>query len=244
MEKQNNFTDEIKVIAPSLSEVDKAMPYWISADHFEQLSNNILFAVKLDSVKNNSLPYAVPTNYFENLSSAILSKTILEDKCNSISVYDELVNIAPVLNTIGKQTIYSVPLGYFDGINPLHTQHIQTKIITLFNSKKWLKYAIAACLTGILVTGTFMFNNKKGGVDYAAYKKIDVPNSINKLSNDELINYLDNVNSITNANYATTLDYKLPEIQDHIQSISDEELNQYLQEANISLEQSDNKNGI
>ena len=91
--------------------------------------------------------------------------------------------------------------------------------------------------------GVFVINSKNGAEDYAAYKKIDLTNSIDKLSNDELINYLDNVNSITNANFATTLDIKVPEIQDGIKSISNEDLNQYLQESNLPSEQTDNKSG-
>lgn len=244
MEEQNNVTDETRAIAPLLCEAKKIMPYWVSPNYFEQLSSNVLIAAKLNSVKNNPLTYAVPTNYFENLSNNILSRIASDDIGIGTSADGELASIAPTLNTISKHNIYSVPVGYFDTLNPLHTKKSQAKIIALFSSKKWLKYAVAACLTGILVTGAFMFNNNRNGVDYAAYKKVDVPNSINKLSNDELINYLDNVNSITNANFATTLDFKLPEMQEHIQSISDEELNQYLQEANIPLEKTDNKNGI
>ncbi len=244
MEKQNNITEEIKAIAPLLYDAEKAMPYWVSADYFKELSNSILNAIPLDSIKNKPLPYAVPANYFENLSGAILSKIASENNSISTSVFDELATIAPVLNTISKHNSYSIPSGYFDGLSPLQTQQPQAKIITLFSSKKWLKYAVAACVTGILATGAFMINNKEGVVDYAAYKKIDVPNSINKLSNDELVSYLDNVNSITNANFANTLEINIPEIQDHIKLISDEELNQYLQEANLPLDKSNNKNGI
>jgi hypothetical protein len=49
------------------------------------------------------------------------------------------------------------------------------------------------------------------------------------------VNYLENVNSITNSNAVTTIDVKLPDIQDHIQSVSDEELKQYLKETDVPL---------
>ena len=63
--------------------------------------------------------------------------------------------------------------------------------------------------------------------------QIDINSNIDKISSEELLNYLENVNSITNSNALTTIDIKLPELQDHIQSIPDEELKEYLKEADL-----------
>ena len=95
----------------------------------------------------------------------------------------------------------------------------------------------------VVAVGSFVFNTNKNKVDYSAYKKVDVTNSIDGISNDDLINYLENVNTITNANSLTTLDVKLPDVQDHLQVIPDEELKQYLNDLVIPLSE-DKKEGI
>ena len=245
LEKNKHIVNELEQVAPILitAHVDTNLVFTIPVNYFRNLSSSILNAIAAENLKQSLNPYQVPIGYFSNLSSTILNK-IASDNCIVSTIDSELQIIAPLLNTISKANIYSVPAGYFNALDLVQAQQPKAKIIALTSSKMWVKYAVAACLTGVLVAGAFMFNNKKGAVDYAAYKKIDVTNSINKLSSEELINYLDNVNSITNANFATTLDIKLPEIQDHIQLISDEELDQYLQEANLPLEKSDNKTGI
>ncbi len=245
LEKNKHIINELEQVSPVLitAHVDTSLLFTVPVNYFRDLSFTILNAITAENLKQSVTPYQVPIGYFDNLSSTILNK-IASDNSIVSAIDSELQTIAPLLNTISKANIYSVPAGYFSALNLVQTQQPHAKIIALTSSKKWVKYAVAACLTGILVAGAFMVNNKNGSVDYAAYKKIDVINSINKLSSEELINYLDNVNSITNANFATTLDIKLPEIQDHIQLISDEELDQYLQEANLPLEKSDNKKGI
>ena len=245
LEKNKHIINELEQVAPILitTHVDTSLMFTVPVNYFRDLSFTILNVITVENLEHSVSPYQVPVGYFENLSSTILNK-ITSDNSSVSAIDSELQAIAPLLSTISKANIYSVPVDYFNALDIIQTQQPKAKIIVLASSKKWFKYAVAACLTGILVAGAVMFNNKKGSVDYAAYKKIDVPNSINKLSSEELINYLDNVNSITNANFATTLDIKLPEIQEHIQSISDEELDQYLQDANLPLEKNDNKTGI
>ncbi len=222
MENSNNILEELKQVSPVLAGVEKHLLYAVPANYFATLSDGIMNAIAADNLQKTVLPFSVPGGYFENLSSNILSK-INNDTIAESAVKKELQGIAPLLNTITKQNIYSVPQNYFSAIDALQiVQKPLAKVAAFSSTKKWLRYAVAACFVGVLATGAFIFTHKNSGIDYAAYKKIDVANSMNNVSSDELINYLENVNSITNAHFATNFDFKLPEVNDNIKSISDD----------------------
>ena len=242
MGNSNNIMEELKQVAPVLVGAEKRLLYAIPADYFDGLSVDIINAIAADNLQKTILPFTVPAGYFKNLSNLVISKINNEVIAES-AVAKELQVIAPLLNTITKQNIYSIPQDYFRLIDALQiVQKPLGKVVSLSATKKWLRYAAAACMIGVLGTGVFIFMHENGSIDYAAYKKIDVANSINTVSSDELINYLENVNSITNAHFATNFDVKLPEINDNIKSISEEELKQYLQE--VDAPSSNNKEGI
>ncbi|MBC7720632.1 MAG: hypothetical protein H7068_01335 [Pedobacter sp.] len=242
MENSNKIIEELKQVLPVLANAEKRLFYAVPANYFEGLSDNIMNAIAAENLQKTALPFSVQVGYFENLSSNILAK-INNAIIDESDVAKELEAIAPLLNIINKENIYSVSQGYFNSIDALQVvQKPVAKVVSFSATKMWLRYGVAACIIGILATGAFIFTDKNGRIDYAAYKKIDIANSINNVSSDELINYLENVNSITNAHFATNFDVKLPEINDNIKSISDEELKLYLNEADLPL--IDNKDGI
>ena len=234
--------EELKQVLPILANAEKGLLYALPANYFEGLSVNIMNTIAAENLQKTVLPYSIPTGYFKNLSSNILYKINNEPIAES-EVAKELQAVAPLLSSITKQNIYSVPQGYFSAIDALKViQKPLAKVVSFSATNLWLRYGVAACIIGVLVTGAFVFTDKNDRIDYAAYKKIDITNGIDNVSSDELINYLENVNSITNAHFATSFDVKVPEINDNIKSISDEELKQYLKEADLPV--IDKKDGI
>jgi hypothetical protein len=163
--------------------------------------------------------------YFESLSATILEKI----KSNSIEIKRELDEVAPLLNTISKQQVYTVPDGYFAGLNAvdgIKKIKREPKVITLRIARKWMQYAAAAVMAGVLVTGAFLYTDN-GNSDV-----VGVSYGLNKVSDTELVEYVDNPEHFVAAPAATSLasESELVEIKDNIQKVSDEELNQYLKE--------------
>lgn len=234
--------EELKQVLPNLANTEKGLPYAVPANYFEGLSVNIMNTIAAENFQKTVLPFSIPTGYFKNLSSKILYKINNEPIAES-EVAKELQAFAPLLSSITKQNIYSVPQGYFSVVDvSKFIQKPLAKVVSFSATNLLLRYGVAACIIGVLVTGAFVFTDKNDRIDYAAYKKIDITNGIDNVSSAELINYLENVNSITNAHFATSFDVKVPEINDNIKSISDEELKQYLKEADLPL--IDKKDGI
>ena len=141
----------------------------------------------------------MPVHYFESMPSIVRAKIETE------AVYEELELVAPLLNTIPKQTGYQIPVAQ-EKVQPV------TATVQLFT---WPKLAIAAALIGAMVLVNFMYTSQKQTVDYGAYIGADHQQIIETISDSTLTAYLD-------------LHEKLILTPD----VSDQELLEYIQSSN------------
>ncbi|MDI9364071.1 MAG: hypothetical protein QM541_03900 [Flavobacterium sp.] len=233
MKQDTNILAALKTVAPTLATINNTMPYALPSGYFDGLSEAITAQISANNLPKIELPFTVPQHYFASLNSNVLA-AIAKEATNKNEAIEELETIAPLLNTIGKTNIYTLPKAYFTTFNTnLFDAIFTAKVVSISLFKRKMLYVAAACVIGIMAISAFIFTNNIEKIDYAAYKQIDVNSTINKISNDELVNYLENVNAITNANTVTSIDVKLPDIQEHIQLVSDEELKQYLKETDV-----------
>lgn len=171
--------------------------------------------------------FSVPAGYFDGLPDRIMQKIrLLEDKKDTAA--DELVDIAPLLHAMARRNVYAVPEGYFEQaiVQP------PARVVLMQRPRKWMRYAAAAVLTGAIGTGIFFASRKEPVSDYEKYTKLDVSSAIDKLSDTELVNYLDKNERLTGSTDQTmaVASEELPDLSKHISLYSDEELKQYLDE--------------
>lgn len=235
MKQDPNILAELESVASTLATTNKSMPYALPSGYFDRLSEAVMTQISIDNLPKVAAPFTVPQDYFTSLSSNVL-ETIAKEVTGKNEVIEELEAIAPVLNNIDKSNIYTLPKTYFTTFTANISDAISTaKVMSISSFKRKMLYVAAACVIGLMAVGAFIFTKNSEKIDYAAYKKIDVNTTINTISNEELINYLENVNSITNSNSLTTIDVKLPDINDHIETIPEEELKQYLKEVDVPV---------
>jgi hypothetical protein len=174
---------------------------------------------------SKTMPQTVPLGYFDSFAD----KMLILAKNSSISVEAELDSIAPLLNTIAKRPVQSLPEGYFKDFQIAQKQ--ETAIVRMPRLRKWMSYAAAAMIAGILITAGFIFNNNNSkSFDYAYYSKIDVPAALDQVTDDELQNYL-NTTALLSGTEQLTIPEEVENIdQGNFQQISDDELNEYLKE--------------
>jgi hypothetical protein len=221
MEYREEILNELREISPLLARDHIVTPYRVPAGYFEALT-----PVLIDRVQDSELlpdyqlnMYKVPQGYFESLAANILEKVRYESSTNE--VHAELETIAPLLNTIGRGNVYAIPAGYFDQLDPVPAKQ-EAKVVPFRKARRWMQYAAAAMISGILVTGAFLYTDT--GNDLTG-EKMDVPAELNKVSAGELSNYLDNPDASQVAVNDITADEK-----NNIKAVSDEELDQYLAE--------------
>ncbi|QEC68213.1 hypothetical protein FRZ67_13210 [Panacibacter ginsenosidivorans] len=172
--------------------------------------------------------YTVPQDYFQGLANNILIRIDSIQREKHSEVFDELVHVTPLLNTISKRNILSVPDDYFDNlkVKPFG-ENKEPKVILMSATttvRKWMTYAAAASVLFILSTASYAYiNHHLKGID----KSLTIGQRMATLKDEEIINYLQNDLGDFDPNTATSTDND-PDINHMLINASDAEIERYL----------------
>lgn len=174
------------------------------------------------------LPYQTPKGYFEAL--------------------DPLALVQEPAFVTDSPLPFQAPAGYFESLpqalmNRIKAQELAATIleqpkldqdpaplVQMVKAHKWVMYAAAAMLTGILVTGAFLFSDKPVDQMKQQYQMEDLGAALDAVPDAALEQYLEDNQTIAIDEVLSTPSQKLPELSDHLQNISNEKLNDYLEE--------------
>lgn len=173
-----------------------------------------------------AMPYSVDAQYFESLPEILLEQAQFAD--NHIisnlpyqvppNYFDQLST--QLLNRIAAETTVEAPI-----------QKTTAKIVRFNQVKRWMSYAAAAILAGILITNAFLFTDKPNYSEYEKYRTLDIPSTLDLVSDADLNNYIQN-NSHANGveEMVVSESQSLPNLSENIELLSNENLDAYLQE--------------
>jgi hypothetical protein len=149
-------------------------------------------------------------------------------------IIQELDQVAPLLNTIAKKPVQTVPEGYFENFQ---VQIEEAPVVQMNHKRKWFTLAAAAVVIGILVIGGFELVNQPAVtanpglvINMEQIAKMDINESVQSLSNDAIDEYLKTANALAgpeNSLHQYTVDAIY---ETTVAEISDEELQLYLSE--------------
>jgi hypothetical protein len=223
----HNNMEELREVAPLVAEIGKEMKYTVPDNYFDSLSETIIAHIRLEKIKSagESSPYSVPESYFENLLTSILYKI----KSETLRVQEELLEIAPVLSAIKKENPYSLPSGYFENLSVNIKGSVKplANVVSLkTNIRKWVTYTAAASVLLFVAFASYLFISIHGK---NTEKFLSVEQRIAQLNEQEIINYLkDNADGFTSADLVPANDSQDPEIQNLLQNVSDQDIQNYL----------------
>jgi hypothetical protein len=237
MLRSDMILEELKEHFPALLPAYRIQVYKVPNGYFDKFAEQLFENIPDITVESVTLPaiqqpFSVPNGYFESLPHQILNKIKADEK--PLSVSEELEQIAPALLTISKKPVFSVPAHYFEKSNftaiakGLEKNNNGTaKVISMRNTRKWFSYAAAAVIAGVLITGA-LWNNSSFTDSSNVFS---LNKEITNVSDDAIQNYLNN--DVTASNYINDTsiidsDEALPDVQQGLQNISDEELSGYL----------------
>lgn len=226
MENRQDIAQELHEIGSTIASLRHLNPYQVPAGYFDHLAGSVW--AQVDEVAlpaRQPAAYSVPSGYFEGLASQVLEK-LKQDMGDAAG---ELAETAPLLAGMRRENVYAVPDGYFAGVNfAAKAMRTETPVISLRNARRWMQYAAAAVMAGILVTGAFVFTNNKANLG----EPEDVSYEINKVSEADLATYMYNPEHFVAAPATTSLasEADLADVKTDVHTLSDEELNQYLKE--------------
>lgn len=235
MQNREEITTELTSIASGAITWPVAVPYRLPVGYFDGLSELIMERVLVD-LPGKSNVYAVPHLYFNQLPDNILRAV------RHTEVSDELREVAPFLQTLSKKDPYHIPA--IPEVNIRAIMEVKKgsesgKVITMPTKRKalWMRYIAAAVMVGVLVTAAFIYNGNESGAETVSnYTQINVSDEMSKLSEEELTSYLSSAEKliIATADRESLLIDELPDVNDHLEYMSDDELNQYLEESTES----------
>jgi hypothetical protein len=223
MENKHNNSEELKEIAPTVVNLGNHNLYWVPAHYFDSLADSILNYIKLIDIRDIN-PFSIPESYFDTLADSIIHKIRSSD---SNEIYEELSAIAPLLTTVNKENVFSVPNNYFDNFTIPVTVKPAAKVIVIGNNiRKWVAYVAAASVLFIVLLTSYLYvtnHNRNGEI-------LTIEQRLARLKDQEIINYLRENDEITSGDIIPASVEDDTEIQDMLQNASDEEIQKYLDE--------------
>jgi hypothetical protein len=183
-------------------------------------------------------PFSLPEGYFDSLPQLVMIRIKTEQ---ADSVEEEIMILAPSLSGLNKKPTFSMPEGYFEQLQAKTMQNVenrtQAKVVSMPAGRRFVRYAAAAVVAGILATGAWFFigqaGNRAGMGPVAQTNDSSVDRQMqaqaNGLSEKEMMNYLDGNLSIAGIESSEAkADIQQDDIKILLADISDQELQHFL----------------
>jgi hypothetical protein len=236
MENRETILQELKQISEVVASLERKNTFFVPPAYFDGFASSVLARIQAENAVfgSKTTPFSVSEGYFDGLASTVLDR-IRQQQVQTVE--EERNEIAPILNTISRQPVYTVPDGYFESLEitvPLKVARPAEKVFSLGKSRRILQYAVAACTAGILMVGAYLYTNRGTGtpgetvaISYDSALKMDVSQELAGVNVQEIDQYL---NETPVVGYSINTAPDEVDVEQYIQSASDEEIRQYLNE--------------
>lgn len=248
MTQSTNILQELNELGSSLTDVASQNVYTVPEGYFDRLIVELMNRIKASEAKNpteelsylspmlqdisKQMPYSVPTDYFEGLEEKLMQS--IRDSSDYRDAKEELEAISPLLSGFKKKMPYSAPEGYFENLQQQvvtkTSKASEAKIISI-NTRRWIRYAAAAIVTGAIVLGGILYFAKPNDPvkSFAKFeKKLD--KEIKTTSDKELAEF---AQQFTDAGLSIQDKVQInskEEVKDVLKDLSDKELKEFIKE--------------
>lgn len=236
MAQRDNILQELNELGSSLSTASSSSIYQVPAGYFASLADKVMSRIRaleaadpkeelavlspfLASIPKVN-PYQVPSGYFETLTSK-------QEQDTEESPEKELESLSPLLSGLKKQTPYAVPDGYFEKLNIPVTKEAPAKIIRM-GSRKLFRYAAAAVIIGFVAIGALLIFTKRTDSDTSKDSLSNWAQRVNTEQLDQFIDMAEEDAPVLVSNDPSN------EVKDLVKSISEEDMNNFLDDARIA----------
>jgi hypothetical protein len=218
MKERDDIQNELRQLAPNLANVTRQMPYNVPDGYFDRFCIGILEAARVAPDSD------VPAGYFDNFATVMLQKV------RSISVTEELDEVAPMLNRLDKTMPYHLPEGYLANWKPeLATSIAQPAKVVKMGMGNWKKWAVAAAVVVTMgISWQFLVNKPTDNtVVEATVTDPALDTLLNKVDANSLTGYLEDEQA--NSEFASLLMIAQQDVETSLKQLSDDDLKWYLE---------------
>ncbi len=242
MTQRDNILQELRELQSKLADHTPENIYSVPTGYFDGLVEEVLRRIRALEAENavdelaclspllsklsKKMPYTVPAGYFEGMETSLISSV----STGSQSAKEELETLSPLLSGLKKKMPYSVPAGYFESLGEKRASN-KTKVVSL-GSRKWIRFAAAAIVTGIIVTIGFLYFSpvENGpGSSFARFEK-KITKEIKKTSDKELDDFIQQFSDAGLDTEETVINIPDAEVKELLKDVPETELKKFLEE--------------
>ena len=247
MTQKNNILQELNELGSSLPKETPLNIYTVPDGYFDGLAQQVMNRIKPLEAENTEeelkllspmlasiskeMPYSVPVGYFDNLEEKLMQS--VREGNDYQTAKEEINTLSPLLGGLNKQMPYSLPQNYFEtlagDIGSKLNNKTETKVVSI-SSRKWLRYAAAAVVTGVIALAGFLYLNTKFNSDptrsFAKFEK-KLNKEIKKTSDKELNEFIQSTG--LDGTEKVQINPK-EEVKDMLKDIPETELKKFLEE--------------
>ena len=239
MKNNDIIVNELIELSPAVANINRKNVYSVPSGYFIDLAEYLLAFVKEHSEKStlssSATPFKVPDAYFDGLPNEILNKIKQQHSVQS-DVERELAEIAPLLNTISKTPVYSIPHGYFEKLEA-RKDGSKAKVVSISKGSRFVRYAAAAAITGLVAIGGIFYANNDSSDHSLAAAPTFSQEQVKQLSDEEIVSYLNTDPAATDV--TITNNDKERELLNYTKELTDEEILNFLEENGEPVETED-----
>jgi hypothetical protein len=204
MKNGENILIETCSISSAVGNLPKTNPYSLSEEYFSEFPSKIyqlifnssastekedvLTTLRDDSLKSTQA-FSLPTNYFNSFSHHLVKKI-----ASTSEIELELQELAPSLLSLKKENPFKIPANYFEQIKITKPKE-KAKVVGMFTSKTFFRYAAAACFVSILYFSYFATNTALKENTLATTISVE---KTNNLSDEGMVSFLNEVDEVSN----------------------------------------------
>ena len=159
----HDIIHELRDLGSNLPVGNTENVYSVPEGYFDGFASAVMKTIRLTEGEfvagglPRALPYRVPENYFEGLEERIMDAIRLHPDYRTSR--EEIEATSPLLSSIGKRPVYSVPQGYFENLQPEFSKPAKGRVLQL---GRWVRYAAAAVITGaVVLVGLTVYKNNR-----------------------------------------------------------------------------------
>src|SRR5436190_9439044 len=228
-----DIIQELNNLGSSLPTVKPENVYSVPEGYFEAFAAHVQRLIWISSLPKES-PFRVPEGYFDELGAQIMNS--IRNHPDYRTSKEELAAISPLLESLNKRPVYSVPDGYFENFKVAGGPEpsTQPKVVSI-TQRRLFRYAAAAVVTGIIaLAGLMVYNNTKqtnttGTTPLAKFEK-EVKKIDDVTSTDNLIDFMDA--GLNEKELATNHKTKATEaVQRLLKDVSTDELREFSEQS-------------
>ena len=240
MNNRTTIQEELKELHSQLPMEKGAELYTVPQGYFENFAASMLQKLGLENAPTaveelenlstvlagipKKMPFTVPEGYFNNVT---------EDLAEWVK--DEEM---PEFAKAGKKMPYTIPVGYFENLAESVLKQVNPKearVISISSSRKWMRYAVAAMVAGIITISSVLYFGKDKSIDPISDSYGWLEKNLKNVPDNELDEFLNTTYISTNAIAKTETVHKT-EVRQLLKDIPDSELDKFLEEVTIDNE--------